>query len=495
MKDRLDAVALVLAALAAPSSAQELLYEVNAGGAIGAVADLDGDGVDEIQIGFSIFSGADGSFIFDTSVSKPTGYVSSHPIGDVDGDGYPDVVFGTPPLSQLVPFSVWSGRTKVHLGDAQPQGWFTGIDGWTWVAGRADVDGDGVPDLVFGSELSTILSSVVVGYLSGAALQPGMTSSAGNFDYPIPGPAGLTADFDGDGTDDGLFRDWNAGIDVHTYVPPATSISSFYGGFVLGTADVDGDGRADAIVSVDPNLTGAPGPLEVLAGVGPAVLTIPGSFSAATGVGDANCDGKEDFLVASTSPAETRLLSGTDGSVLWQTPGVALRLAAVGDVNQDGVGDWAIQLAGGTQVWAGPSPPVQLYCTGKVNSAGCTPTVNTSGQPTALGPDDFVVAARDVLTGVPGLFFWGTSGPTALPFLGGTLCVQPGLQRGPILVSTGPADCDAGYAFLFAQALAQQYGIVPGTTVNGQFWMRDPAHPDGTGVALSDAVEFGWCGI
>jgi len=23
----------------------------------------------------------------------------------------------------------------------------------------------------------------------------------------------------------------------------------------------------------------------------------------------------------------------------------------------------------------------------------------------------------------------------------------------------------------------------------GQYWMRDPANPDGTGVALSDAIE------
>ena len=54
-------------------------------------------------------------------------------------------------------------------------------------------------------------------------------------------------------------------------------------------------------------------------------------------------------------------------------------------------------------------------------------------------------------------------------------------------------DCLGGYFFLFSQGLANQFGVTPGTTLNGQFWMRDPDHPDGSGVTLSDGIQFPWC--
>ena len=35
--------------------------------------------------------------------------------------------------------------------------------------------------------------------------------------------------------------------------------------------------------------------------------------------------------------------------------------------------------------------------------------------------------------------------------------------------------------------------LVPGVTLNGQFWSRDPDHPDGTGVHLTEAIEAPIC--
>jgi len=477
----------------APLAAQALLYEIPAAGPVRSVGDLDQDGVPDLVVGLSVHSGADGSELLDTTVPKPNGYdPQAYSIGDVDGDSWPDVVFRAKLTTFQPPFAVYSGLTKQFLGAAEPVFWTPQADTWTWVDGSSDVDGDGVVDLVFGSEVSGFAGEAGFGYLSGADLDPGSTSAAGDTSFQFPGPPGHVADFDGNGVADAQFEQSFGSISIHSYAPLTTPTYLSIVGSALGAAD--GDGRADLVSNSDPTLTGQAGPLEVRSIAGPSLLlTVPGSFERAAGVGDVDCDGRDDLLAVSTSPAATLLLSGADGDVLWQTPNVALELAPLGDVDQDGIADFALGLADRTQVWSGPGD-VQFHCTGKINSAGCTPVVDATGTPTAQGPDDFLITARDVLMGKPGLFFWGTNGGAALPFLGGTLCVQPPLQRGPVLLATGPSDCNAGYAFPFTQSLAVQQGILGGTVVDGQFWMRDPDHPDGTGVALSNGIEFLWCG-
>ena len=108
------------------------------------------------------------------------------------------------------------------------------------------------------------------------------------------------------------------------------------------------------------------------------------------------------------------------------------------------------------------------------------------------------ITARQVLNHRPGLFFYGISGTANLPFLGGTLCALPPLTRTPIQSSGGSLtgiDCSGGYAFDF-NAWAQggnDVGLAPGDVVRGQFWSRDPAHPDGTGVSLTNAASFELC--
>lgn len=130
------------------------------------------------------------------------------------------------------------------------------------------------------------------------------------------------------------------------------------------------------------------------------------------------------------------------------------------------------------------------YCTAKVDSQGCTPAIGWSGDPTVTGPDDFVVAATPVPPKKNGLFFFGTSGPAAVPFQGGTLCATPPLQRGSIRQSTPGAGCTAAIADRLTQAEMAAHGLDPGERLWGQFWLRDPAHPDGTGTSLSDALEI-----
>ena len=138
------------------------------------------------------------------------------------------------------------------------------------------------------------------------------------------------------------------------------------------------------------------------------------------------------------------------------------------------------------------------YCTAKLNSLGCLPTMTSSGTPSTTDPTPFYVGATNVLSKKSGILFYGVSGRIAVPLLGGTLCVAPPFRRVAILQSGGnppPTDCSGVYSFDFSTTL--QAGLdpflVPGRIVNAQYWTRDPAHPDGTGAGLTDGLELQVC--
>ena len=160
--------------------------------------------------------------------------------------------------------------------------------------------------------------------------------------------------------------------------------------------------------------------------------------------------------------------------------------------------DWLATGDGFTRLYAGLGPAIATYCTAKTNSQGCVPVVDAAAGAELLVArpvSDHRAAGRESEAGPLVL---RTSGRAAVPFLGGTLCVLPPLQRTPIQTSGGnppPDDCSGAYLFDFnawAQGGADP-SLVPGQPVDAQFWMRDPAHPDGTGVALSDGIEFDPC--
>jgi len=153
-------------------------------------------------------------------------------------------------------------------------------------------------------------------------------------------------------------------------------------------------------------------------------------------------------------------------------------------------GDGVVMGSGAAYIDVLHLPPT-TYCTAKTTGAGCTPSIRSSGTPSLSGPDDFEVRARDVPQGVFGLFFWSTAERAAIPFLGGTLCVGPPLVRTRPQTSTGlpGAPCSGRFSLPFDQASMAQQGFGPGERFNGQYWLRDPESTDGTGAALTDALE------
>lgn len=137
---------------------------------------------------------------------------------------------------------------------------------------------------------------------------------------------------------------------------------------------------------------------------------------------------------------------------------------------------------------------VSTYCTAKVNSLGCTPTMLTNGAQPSRSAGAFTVLCSTVINQKLGLLFWGAA-PTAAPFQGGTLCVASPTLRTPSISSGGSAlpanDCSGVYAFTFTTAYMNSVGMAPGQTRYAQWWMRDPASPSTTG--LSNAVQFTVC--
>jgi hypothetical protein len=124
-----------------------------------------------------------------------------------------------------------------------------------------------------------------------------------------------------------------------------------------------------------------------------------------------------------------------------------------------------------------PAPPT-AYCTAKTTSLGQTPAIGSFGS-NSVAASDFHLSCNFALPGKSGAHFFGAV-PTALPFLGGTLCVEPPLIRGAVTAF------DSYGTMVEAFALDPKY---VGSTLYFQYWGRDPQHPDGTGAMLSNALS------
>ncbi len=135
---------------------------------------------------------------------------------------------------------------------------------------------------------------------------------------------------------------------------------------------------------------------------------------------------------------------------------------------------------------------VASYCTGKLNSDGCVPTVSWSGAPSVSSLSPFTIRCDDVLASKNGLLFYGYA-PKNAPFQGGTLCVQSPTRRTAPQSSGGsppPDFCTGAYSFDFNARIRAgvDANLVAGASIYGQWWCRDPLAS--FTVGLSNGISF-----
>jgi hypothetical protein len=142
-------------------------------------------------------------------------------------------------------------------------------------------------------------------------------------------------------------------------------------------------------------------------------------------------------------------------------------------------------------------PPPTTYCTAKLNSQLCLPSIASVGTPSASSASAFDVVGTEFINKKFGLLFYGTQSNGAA-FQGGHLCVKLPIVRTPVQNSGGSAsgtDCTGVYSFDF-NGLIQGGGdpnLVVGATVYSQYWARDPSDLSGFGTSLSDGLSFVIC--
>lgn len=139
----------------------------------------------------------------------------------------------------------------------------------------------------------------------------------------------------------------------------------------------------------------------------------------------------------------------------------------------------------GSRADMGPLPfdpshaPFKTYCTAKVNSQGCTPSIGANGVASLTSNQPFALTCVNELNQKLGLFFYGYA-PKNAPYQGGYLCVQNPTIRTAAINSggnVGPDDCSGVYSLDLNVLIrgGENSALQPGREVFVQVWSRDPA--------------------
>jgi FG-GAP repeat/FG-GAP-like repeat len=362
------------------------------------------------SVSVPVDSGDVTSEIWEFTVGKSTSATvdsSSGTMLDVNGDGYADLAVGAPASDEYTgsvavylggPGGLGTSPATVLLGPALGDGYFG-----TAVASAGDVNGDGYADLIVGApDVAEGKAYVYYGGSNGLDVSS-FTTLAGPSTSTMFGQSVASAgDVNGDGYADIIVGAPNpTTMSGGAYVffggmggvatSPASSIlgmGTSFGHSVAGVGDVNGDGYGDILVGVSgttsaPSSTG--GAFLFLGGAGGIVpsagisLPSPSGFGSAFGgqvapAGDVNGDGLSDFLVGAeyVDAGAGRVyiyegsLDGGSGRPATTLLGPLVgghfgrALASAGDVNGDGFADVVIGAPSG-QTATSTSEGVYVY--------------------------------------------------------------------------------------------------------------------------------------
>ena len=292
--------------------------------------------------------------------------------GDVNHDGVPDVVAGAPGVGIVLLLSGRDGRELRRISGDSTEGNFGGA-----VSAAGDVDGDGFADVIVGASGASARQSgagraIVFSGKSGARLLTldGEHANDG-FGSAVAGGAGqlLAVGASAAGAaHQGRVYIFDAASAAPRFIEDADSTGVSLGAmFVTIAGDVDGDGVPDVYASDFANraLGAATGRVYVYSGAtGKTLLMLTGERAgealgtSASRAGDVDGDGRADLAVGSWqfaggawSGGRITIYSGRDGRVLRRITGrvagetLGFDSVGIGDVDGDGQIDYLVTSA------------------------------------------------------------------------------------------------------------------------------------------------------
>ncbi|MDX2115642.1 MAG: hypothetical protein SFZ24_08495 [Planctomycetota bacterium] len=431
------------------------------GHSVSGAGDVNNDGFDDFVIGApsygyydylptgsaSVFSGATGATIYTFYGSSFDSFGRSvSGAGDVNGDGFDDVIVGSSTNaaedSRVGAARVFSGANgrilyTFNANVDRFSAWF-GRD----VSGAGDVNNDGFDDFIVGAPKDANSGSARV-FVSVPVCQsdtdPIIHSPLYTFngdsenDYlgrSVSGAGDVNNDGFNDlivgaaGDNNGIARAFSGATGAILYTFDSDSKNVGFGCSVSGAGDVNNDGFADLIVGAEYDDNNAPdsGSARVFSGATGAILyTFNGDSAGArfgtsvSDAGDVNNDGFDDLIVGAvlddgngTNSGNARIFSGATGAILYTFSGdstddqFGASVSGAGDVNNDGFDDLIVgapyddnngRNSGSARVFSGANGAILYTFNGNAVWDLFGTSVSGAGDVNNDGFDDLIVGA------------------------------------------------------------------------------------------------------